>query len=161
MAIISVDGNPVPPSEMVARVKQIHPRLGIRFMDMSYHGEGQKYWAVTMDWDNNDKRMRQVAEGKMSPDSAFDILGYLPLDCSIDEAYGYLVNNFKARPLLAGRLLDWVHKYNAGVESAVMEPVNAHAEEVIEKSAMELAKKTGGSLGKFFITDRRTAKKGS
>lgn len=155
MTLISLDGTPTPPTEIVGRIKQIHPRLDLRFSDTSYHGEGHKYWAVVMEWEENDKRRRLVKEGRLPLNSAYDVLGYLPLDCPVDQAYGYLVNNFKARPMTAGKLIEWVHKYNENVTASAMEPVNEYAEEVIEKAAMKLAKDTGGSMGKVYATDRR------
>jgi hypothetical protein len=120
-------GIPVPPSEIVERCKRIHPALGLRFAS----GLGGSGWAITWDWTEHDKRRAWILEGKTSPDGAYDIVGYLPFGCPVDEAPGYIERSLKQYPREeVSKLCDRIHHYNtteapkAQVERAATEAVD-------------------------------------
>lgn len=89
-----VGGYPLPPSEIVERVKRIHPQLNLRFAD----GIGGTGWAITWEWNETDRRWAWVQDGRTDPTMAYDIIGYLPMGCKVDEAPSYLESSIKQYP---------------------------------------------------------------
>jgi hypothetical protein len=67
-----------------------------------------------------------VQTGQTDPASAYDIIGYVPVDCSVDEAPAHLERVFRTYPKDEVRnMADYVQSYN---ESA---PVDAAIEEAL------------------------------
>ena len=124
--ILSDQGVPYAPSDIVTRLRQVNPRLGLLWRN----GWNGAHWALVMEWDESDRRRSRVRSGELAPDEAHDILAFLPPDCSADQAYGYLVNAFRASSEENTRkLLDRVHTYNDNVlkaheESALSDALN-------------------------------------
>jgi hypothetical protein len=122
-----VDGLPVPPSEIVERCKRIHPALGLKFAS----GLGGSGWAITWDWTEHDKRRATILTGVTDPKMAYDMVGYLPFGCSVDEAPGYIERSLKQYPREeVSKLCDRIHHYNrveapqAQVNAATVEAVD-------------------------------------
>jgi hypothetical protein len=116
--ILNERGTPQPPADSVRRLKSIHPDLGLRYV----HGV-DSHWGITMEWDKNDRRQEMIKNGSTDPDSAFDIIGYLPSDCSLDSAPAHIERVFRHFPRedVQG-LVDRIGKWNA-------EPAQKAAEE--------------------------------
>lgn len=105
VVVRDASGTPVPPSEIVARLKQWEPSLGLKYHAMQ--------WAFTWTWKEHDPRRGRIRSGEYSPDDAYDIIGYLPLDCTVDEAPAYAVECLKQYPRDEVRkLVDGVARYN-------------------------------------------------
>lgn len=83
--LLNSAGRPEPSPEIARRLAAITPRLTLRWLP----GIGET-WAVCLKWAEGDRRWQWVQEGKTDMDRAFDIVGYLPRDCSLDEAPAYL-----------------------------------------------------------------------
>lgn len=124
--LLNAAGVPEPSPEIRRRLQAIHGNLDIRFV------EGiNSHWAVTLGWSNDDRRREWIQSGKTDPAKAFDIIGYLPLDCPVEEAPAYLGKVFREFPRqdvqdLVGR----VAKYNEGpaqkaVEEALAEVLDS------------------------------------
>jgi hypothetical protein len=97
-------GAPEPSPSVTRRLRAIHPDLFLRFIP--HVGTS---WAVCMGWASNDPRREQVQRGEVGPDRAHDIVGYLPMDASADDAPGYLERMFRSYPSDAvKRLADFV-----------------------------------------------------
>lgn len=77
-----LDGNPLPPTELVAKLKSYDPRIGLFYTKAS--------WAITETWLDTDARREWIQDGSMPESMAFDICGYLPLQCGLDEALPYI-----------------------------------------------------------------------
>jgi hypothetical protein len=77
-----LEGRPQPPDELVRRLKRYDDRIGLFYTNVS--------WAITERWRENDPRWERVREGELQPEFAFDICGYLPITCSVDEALPYI-----------------------------------------------------------------------
>lgn len=91
--ILNSFGRPVPPLEINKRLKQVHPRLGLMFV------EGiASHWAITMEWAEDDRRREGIRKGDTDPFRAIDIVGYLPMDCSLDEAPSLISQKLRAFP---------------------------------------------------------------
>lgn len=109
--IVNSAGLPEPSTDIIRRLKQVHPRLGLRFSQAQH-----LVWQITMDWAENDERHARVQRGELGAGSAFDIIGYLPLDCSVSEAPAFLARFLRESPVdeiksLSGGL----QRYNAEV----------------------------------------------
>ncbi len=92
--VLGADNLPVPPTEIVERCKRIHSAIGLRFGG-GLSGSG---WAITWEWPPSDTRWARVQSGDVDPLMAYDIVGYLPFGCSIDQAPGYIERALKQYP---------------------------------------------------------------
>lgn len=114
--LLNSAGRPEPPTDIVRRLKAIHAGLHLRFVDMT--GE---HWAVCMTWEPGDDRWAWIQRGEASPDSAYSIIGYLPLLCSLDEAPSFLERMFRQYPKDEVRnMADHVLAFNASAPSAAL-----------------------------------------
>lgn len=129
--ILNARGNPEPPTDIQKRISNIHERLSLRFLE----GTLKSHWAIIMEWAKNDKRRRWIKEENMDPDRAYDIIGYLPVDCSVDEAAGYLAKTFRTFPREdVQNLLDRLDKFNAGVASEASEKATSEVLDAADPS---------------------------
>lgn len=106
--VVGQGGIPIPNSEIVERIKRIHPALNLRFSD----GIGGLGWAITWEWQENDRRRQWIQDGRTDPNMAYDIVGYLPMGCSLNEAPAYIERSLKQYPReevsgLVSRMSHW------------------------------------------------------
>ena len=120
--LLNSNGTPEPSPEIRRRLQGIHGKL-----DLKYVTHAASNWAVIMWWENDDRRFEWVQSGQTDPARAFDIIGYLPIDCSPDEAPAYLGRMFRTFPRQnVSDLLNRLDKYNAA-------PAQKAAEEAISE----------------------------
>lgn len=134
-AIIGLDGQPLGPANITQRLKQIDPALGLRYV------HGMKQWAVTHKWSLTDSRRELIQRGDLNPEDDCDVIAWLPEDCSVDEAYGYIERQFvRMGPVKAevAKMLERLDNFNDKQVDDVMQPVNDLAEELIETNAPTL-----------------------
>ena len=124
--ILNSMGAPEPSPEIRRRLQAIHPRLDLRFVKAAANN-----WAITFAWADNDRRREMIQQGAVNPSDDIDIIGYLPLDCSVDEAPAYVAKVFREFPRedVQG-LLDRINKFNeapaqAAAEEAIAEVLDA------------------------------------
>lgn len=122
------------------RLQEIDPRLGVCLVPDS-DAPGGCWWAITYWWADDDPRRAWIRAGTHQLDEAFDVLVWLPKDCSVDEAYGYITSRFKAwsgsRDDIR-KLLDRVHMYNHQAREQALAPVRELADELLEANAPTL-----------------------
>lgn len=107
--VLNLQGTPEPPSQIVAGLKRVHPNLGLRYTE----GHGGRSWAFTWTWPDDDARRARVRSHEIPPDAAYDILGYLPLDCPVDQAPNYAERALLNYPRQeVSRLCERMHHYN-------------------------------------------------
>lgn len=107
--VLDEQGTPAPPTEIVARLGRVHPSLGLKF-----GGYGGRPWSLTWTWPETDLRWERVRSSEISPESAYDVIGSLPMGCGVDEAAGYVERSFKDYPVEeVSKLRDRMHHYNA------------------------------------------------
>ena len=107
--LLNSAGQPEPPTHMVARLRALHAGLHLKFL--THTGE---HWAICLTWPPDDRRWEYIQTGATDPASAYDIIGYLPVDCPADEAPAYLERTFRQYPKDEVRnMADHVHAYNA------------------------------------------------
>ena len=120
-------GLPEPPTEIVRRLKQIHPAFGLKFYRPA---AASSLWALTWQWADNDPRRSYIRRGEIAPDADYDILAWLPLDCSVEQAAAYVERAVRGHPREdIKRLTERLQHYNqttavdenwTDVEAAVM-----------------------------------------
>ena len=124
--LLNAAGQPEPPTAVVARLRALHAGLSLKFL--THTGE---HWAVCMAWQPEDRRWERVQQGETDPASAYDIIGYLPVDCPTDEAPAYLERTFRQYPKDEIRnMADHVLDYNAN--APVSEAIEAALTDALE-----------------------------
>lgn len=107
--LLNSAGQPEPPTHVVARLRALHAGLFMKFLEQT--GE---HWAICLRWSPEDTRWEWVQRGETDPEMAYDIIGYLPMLCSIDEAPAYLERTFRQYPKdEVRRMADFVEQFNA------------------------------------------------
>jgi hypothetical protein len=124
--ILNSMGAPEPSPEIRRRLQAIHPRLDLRFVKAAGN-----HWAITFAWADDDRRREMIQQGAINPSDDIDIIGYLPLDCGVDEAPAYVAKVFREFPRedVQG-LLDRINKFNetpaqAAAEQAIAEVLDS------------------------------------
>lgn len=125
--LLNAAGQPEPPTAIVARLRALHAGLHLKFLTHT-----NAHWAVCMTWTQDDRRWERVQTGQTDPASAYDIIGYLPLDCSPEEAPAYLERVLRQYPKDEVRnMADYVQQYNAdapvdtAIEAALVEALES------------------------------------
>jgi len=136
MPTIELLGTPQAPDEVVTRLHQIDPHLNLKFVQFPTGEDGNavRWWALVWEWPKEDQRYTMIMRNEMRPDAAFDVLGYLPLDCDVYSAFDYVKNHLIAKrnhPEL-GKLADRVGEFNRQRKTEIKAEVMAQAEQVIE-----------------------------
>lgn len=125
--LLNSAGRPEPSPEISRRLAAITPRLSLRWLE----GIGPT-WAVCLAWAEGDRRWQWVQSGKTDPGRAFDIIGYLPRDCSLDQAPAYLERMLRDYPRdevrhMTAAVARW-NEHDAGraeVEQAIAEVLDS------------------------------------
>ena len=106
--VLSHRGTPEPSSEIQRRLRQVHPRLELRYVDAF-----DAHWAICLTWAENDRRWAMIQSNEVDPLRSVDIVGYLPMTCGAEEAPAYLEKSFREYPNEeVRRLTDFVAQYN-------------------------------------------------
>jgi hypothetical protein len=140
--ILNAYGTPVAPLEIVERLRQVDDRLGLRWVG--------DWWALTMRWLPNDPRREKIQKGLIADDDT-DIVTFLPKDCSVDQAFGYLERGFERWPGgkdAVAKLLSRLHKYNAEQVQRNMQETLDLADELISTNAPTLFKTEGKTVAR-------------
>ena len=105
------------------RLREIHGGVHLRMIQGS--------WGVCMSWRDNDARREWIQTEAYDPAKAYDIIGYLPMDCPPDMAPAYLAKMFREFPREdVNRMLDAMDALNdqpaqAAVEAAIAEVLDS------------------------------------
>lgn len=86
-------GTPEPSPEIQRRLRGVHPKLYLKYMS-----GGGRHWALCMDWNDNDHRRERIQRRELDPDKAYDIVGFLPMDCNVEQAPAYLEKALRTYP---------------------------------------------------------------
>lgn len=108
--LVNTSNTPEPPTDIVERLHRIHPSLGLRFGD-GISGIG---WKLTWEWPAHDPRWARVLVQDIPPEAAHDVIGYLPMGCTADDAPGYVETHLKHYPREeVSRLRSEMHRWNS------------------------------------------------
>lgn len=91
--VLNHRGTPEPSSDIQRRLTVVHPRLSLKFIDGA-----TEHWAICMRWDETDERWQHVQSQEIDPNRSMDIIGYLPMTCTVDEAPAYLTKALRQYP---------------------------------------------------------------
>lgn len=117
--VLNDKGRPEAPSELQRRLGQVHPRLFLRHVEMA-----DAVWAVCMRWDEHDPRFGEVQSQVLDPERSFDIIGYIPRGCGLNEAPGYLERVFRQYPIEEVRnVANRVEHFNRSVVDSAADKV--------------------------------------
>jgi hypothetical protein len=117
--VLNDKGRPEAPSDLQRRLGQVHPRLFLRHVQAA-----DAVWAVCMRWDETDLRFGDVQSQVLDPERSFDIIGYIPRDCSVQEAPAYLERVFRQYPVEKVReVANRVEHFNKSVVSDAADKV--------------------------------------
>lgn len=106
-------GIPLPPADIARALAVLDAHLGLKYLSAE--------WAITWAWPVSDPRWERVRSQEISADWAWDIVGYLPLDCSIDEAPAYLERSLRTYPREeVSRLRDGIGAWNTVTQPTAM-----------------------------------------
>lgn len=110
-------GQPEPPRAVVAGLARMSPDLGVRH----YGAYGHTHWGITCRWPEGDERWQHVRAGTCAEADAFDLVGWLPLDCPVDQAAGYVATALRTYPKSeVQRLAERVTAFNDARTDAVL-----------------------------------------
>lgn len=113
VVLVNPLGRPEPSPEISRRLRAIHPNLHLSFVNNYFQGE---QWAVCMKWNPEDRRWQDVQNGKIPSDQSYDIIGYLPMLCGVDEAPAYLERMLRTFPREdINHLVDSMSNWDTGV----------------------------------------------
>jgi hypothetical protein len=114
--VINERGEPQPPTQVLARLQAVHAGLGLR-----YTPHAGPVWAITLRWAPDDRRWAYVQANTMSAEGAFDVVGYLPIDCAVDNAPSYVASVFRRSSRSeVQRMADAVLQHNATAPTAAL-----------------------------------------
>jgi hypothetical protein len=144
--LLDLAGRPAPPSDIVRRLQQVDANLGLLWTPVG-DDDRQGRWAVTMKWPPADRRYAYIQRGEVPSDSDFDVVVFLPADCSVDDAFGYFVNRVRSSSredvkAMVNRVQDW----NKTQTDRNWQPVMDTAMEEVQSLAHGLY--SGGSTAK-------------
>lgn len=115
--LVNAHGAPEPSPEIQKRLKAIHPDLGLRFSEVT-----PQHWAVTMQWPKDDRRWGMVQRQEIGGDATYSILGWLPLDCPVDQAPSFIERFLRTSTQESVRnLTQYVNRYNESAPQVAVE----------------------------------------
>lgn len=148
---------PIPPTDIVSALKRVDDRLDLKYVAFTSRDgpniNGSEYWAIIQRWTQDDARRRIIALGQMAPDSDFDVMTYLPLDCPVEDAYNYFqravegqVRDKRDVTRIASRISNW----NEAAKVEVLKETTELAEDLIETNAKSLFRDQGKTTTKVY-----------
>jgi hypothetical protein len=109
VVLLNALGTPEPSPEIQRRLRGVHPKLHLKYMT-----GGGRHWALCMDWSDDDHRRERIQRREVDPEKAYDIVGFLPMDCNVEQAPAYLERALRTYPKEEiQRMADDVVNFNA------------------------------------------------
>jgi hypothetical protein len=120
---ITVEGDPILPSDVSVELAKIDPALRIDFVPMF---GGLNAWCLKRQWRQNDPRWRTVQSGEIAAHQAFDIEHRFPRDCPTGEMVSYVQNRYgeRANPdprAVAQRMIEEAQKMIRDADEAAVD----------------------------------------
>lgn len=120
-------GTPEPSPEIQRRLRGVNPNLHLRYIG------GGGAWAICFHWRDDDPRRERIQQRDLDPDKAFDIVGYLPMECSVDQAPAYLERSLRTFPREdIQRMVQDIENFNLTAPTA--QAVDAAIAEVLDSA---------------------------
>lgn len=94
-ALVTPQGDPVPPQAVVARLKEYNAQRGTRYQIAWVKGAwGASYFGLKDQWAERDPRREEIQRGARDPGSDFDLLTMFPPECPADNMIAWLESQF-------------------------------------------------------------------
>lgn len=154
-SILEVDlTEPEAPVDVVRRLKQIDEDFDLRLTSrktLDYSNvNNQRWWSLVLKWRSNDPRHALVEKGDLG-NARFDVITMLPMDCSVETAFDFLVRGLKSRTGESTQnLLSRIHHWNDEAVKKNLQPVEELSQELIETNAKTLFKEEGKAVPQVF-----------
>lgn len=127
VVLVNHRGTPEPSPEIQRRLAAVNPHLFLKYIDGL-----PEHWAICLRWAENDRRWQQVQAQMVDPNRSMDIVGYVPMGCSAEEAPAYLERSLRQYPKEeVQRIVDDMGRYNAtaplqqAIEQALVEVLDS------------------------------------
>lgn len=105
----------------------------MRFFPHSLDGKGQ--WAITEQWKETDVRRQRIQRSELAADMDFDVIGFAPIEMTVDDAQGFLLNAIRKAPKSRDELdalLSRVRHFNAAQKEKNVAPVKEFMAEIFD-----------------------------
>jgi hypothetical protein len=89
--LFGADGTPQPPADVSAWLAE----RGLRLYKFPRE---EREWGILCEWREDDPRREMAKRGELAADSTFDLIGYLPMDCPLEQAPGYIARQLRQHP---------------------------------------------------------------
>ena len=131
--IVNERGTPEPPTDVVARLRRVDPHLSLRYFG-GFNGAG--HWGLVWSWPQSDPRWAEVQGQRVDPEKAFDIIGWVPMDCPVEQVPAYVERALRTFPRedvqrVASQMVQW---NTEGVAQQQVADAAAEAAEDIARS---------------------------
>lgn len=138
VSLITPRGDPIPPSDVVAELERISPRLSLKWQNSAW---GASYFALFEEWAPGDKRWERVQAGEISRENARDILTMFPREIRTGEMVAWVRNRWGERGIVkdpraeAERMVaEGQRRLQALQESQVDQAVETGTQRILDES---------------------------
>jgi len=142
--LITPRGDPVPPQDIVQRLKALNPRYSLEWVSGAW---GTAYFGLFEEWAPNDARWERVQRGEHDKSRARDLLYMFPPECSPAEFAAYVEQRFgivRDPRAEADRLVAQAQKlYAEAQQKAVDTVVDTSMERHVRESRHDLEVRAG------------------
>ena len=132
---VGLSGRIEPPPAALARLREVDPRLSMRFVP-SVAGS---YWVITREWVADDPRRAAIQRGEMDPAFANDIVATLPGDVGPQEAGAfverYFVKSDDPKSDAVRRVAEQVAAQEKANKEQLVEFINSQSEKAMEMTS--------------------------
>lgn len=150
-------GEAIPPTEIIARLKQVDERLDLKLFRVPMldgpNVNAIEQWAIVVNWLGDDPRHAMVERGDLG-NNRWDILGMIPLDCSVQDAFSYFekkaIQHRDKRDI--AKMAERAAYYNLDVTKKIKEEYADAAEENVKHNGATLLEKEGKTITKLFTS---------
>lgn len=138
--LLNAAGTPEPSPDIQRRLRGVDPRLYLRFL-----AGIDSHWAICFEWSADDTRRERIQQRDLDPDKAYDIVGYLPMQCPVEEAPAYLERSLRSFPKAEiQRMADFVQQYNLGTPlQAVVDEALGDVLDQMDPTGLTIPRKRG------------------
>ena len=88
--LLTTAGHPVPPSDLVRRLRQVDPALDLKWFPSS------GCWGITAQWRADDSRRARVRSGEVAEADAYDAVCFVREDVSAEDAFHFFVRGLRS-----------------------------------------------------------------
>lgn len=137
-ALINHLGQPVPPTEVVERLRLIDERLSIEWVEGAW---GAAYFGLFERWRQGDRRWERVQNGELPESKARDLVRMFPRECPAPEMAAFVEQRWGGRAILdpVKEAQKAVDRAQASLEKAKESAINAVVSKSMDKFDSETA----------------------